>query len=188
MATKADWDTKYQAGERSIPVPDNFLAEAYPFLPAPGMAPVADIACGGGRHALELARWGFRVHAIDYSIEALRLSSDRAAKAGLQLETHCVDLEEPGVDLGEARFDVVAVFNYLHRPLIPILKRSLRPGGVVIYKTFTRKQTQFGFGPRNPDYLLGDNELPTLFSDFRHLLYRETCEFEATAALVAQRP
>ena len=188
MATKADWDTKYETGGRSIAVPDEFLAEAYPFLPVPGMAPVADIACGGGRHALELARWGFRVHAIDYSVEALRLSSERAAKAGLELETHCVDLEEPGVDLGEARFDVVVVFNYLHRPLIPNLTRSLRPSGVVVYKTYTRKQRQFGTGPRSLDHLLGENELPALFSGYRHLLYRETCEFEATAALVAQRP
>ena len=83
---------------------------------------------------------------------------------------------------------MVSVFNYLHRPLIPVLKRSVRPGGIVIYKTYTRKQAQFGTGPRNPDFLLGENELPELFAGFRQLLYRETCKSEATAALVAQRP
>ncbi len=92
------------------------------------------------------------------------------------------------VDLGIDRFDVVSVFNYLHRPLIPILKQSLRPGGIVIYKTYTRKQLQFGTGPKNPDFLLDENELPQLFAGFRHLLYRETCASEAAAALIAQRP
>lgn len=125
--------------------------------------------------------------AFDYSVEALRLCSARAETVGLQIETVCIDLEAAQVDLGTERFEVVSVFNYLHRPLIPILKRSVRRGGIVIYKTYTREQLQFGTGPRNPDFLLNKNELPQLFDGFRHLLYRETCEAEATAALIAQR-
>lgn len=188
MATRLDWDAKYRAAERSVPDPDGFLCEAFPYLPRPETASAVDIACGGGRHALRMASWGFRVQAVDYSVEALRLCSERATAAGLEIETVCVDLETPVVDLGIDRFDVISVFNYLHRPLIPVLKRSVRPGGIVIYKTYTLEQTQFGTGPRNPDFLLGENELPELFAGFRHLLYRETCESEATAALVAQRP
>ena len=99
-----------------------------------------------------------------------------------------MDLEVPEADLGAREFDVVAVFNFLHRPLVPVLKRSVRPGGIVVYKTYTRKQLQFGVGPRNPRFLLGEGELPELFSDFRCVVYRETCKSEATAALIAQRP
>lgn len=66
--------------------------------------------------------------------------------------------------------------------------RSLLPGGVVVYKTYTRNQLRFATGPRNPDYLLQENELPQLFAGFRHLHYREECETAATAALVTQRP
>ena len=187
MPARSTWDAKYKSAERSIPLPDPFLGEIRPFLPVPEAGAAADIACGGGRNALELAQWGFRVTAFDYSVEALRLCAERADKAGLKIDMSCVDLEAPVVDLGSERFEVVSVFNYLHRPLIPILKRCVRPGGIIVYKTYTRKQLQFGTGPKNPDFLLHENELPQLFDGFRHLLYRETCESEATAALLAQR-
>ena len=188
MASRATWDAKYAAAERSIPEPDEFLIEAAAHLPQPGTGAAADIACGSGRHGLRLAQWGYRVTAFDYSVEALALCSDLASVADLPIETVRADLEVPDPDLGLECFDVVAVFNYLHRPLIPALKRSIRPGGVVIYKTYTRRQLQFAGGPRNPRFLLDENELPRLFADFRHLDYRETCTTEATAALVAQRP
>ena len=188
MATEADWDAKYRSEELSVPAPDPFLVEALAAFPASAGARAADIACGGGRHAVLLAMSGFRVRAIDRSPEALRLCSDRAATMGLAVETVRLDLEVPSVDLGDELYDLVAVFNYLHRPLIPALRRSVRPGGVVVYKTYTRMQLRFPSGPRNPDFLLDQAELPALFGGFRHLLYRETCETDATAALVAQRP
>ena len=186
--TESDWDAKYRAAPRDVPEPDRFLAEALPYLPAAKHAQAVDLACGGGRNALQLARWGYQVRAIDLSAAALRLCTERAEAVGVQLETARVDLEDPGVDLGRDSFDIVTVFNFLHRPLIGAIMRSVRPGGVVIYKTYTRNQLRFGSGPRNRDYLLKQNELPRLFAGFRHVIYKEECETNATAALVTQRP
>lgn len=190
MPSLAAWDARYRVAERSIPAPDGFLAEAKPHLawPSGGMPSAVDVACGGGRHALELARWGLDTLAVDYSREALQLCRQRAATAGLHCSTLRLDLEAPGADLGRHRFDLLAVFNYLHRPLIPTLKRSLRPGGIVVYKTYTRKQLQFCRGPRNPAFLLEEHELRELFGDFSVLVYREECTHDATAGLVARRP
>lgn len=92
------------------------------------------------------------------------------------------------MDLGEDAFDVVVVFNYLHRPLIPILKKSVRSGGIIVYQTFTVDQLRFGSGPKNPDYLLKPQELSNLFSDFDQIAYREECTCQSTASLVARRP
>lgn len=188
MPSRSDWDAKYLAADRSIPEPDPFLRRAQAFFPHGPDCVAADIACGGGRHALQMATWGLKTVAIDYSREALRLCGERAADAGLELETRCVDLEAPDVDLGTGEFDVVAVFNFLHRPLIPVLKQCVRRGGILIYKTYTRRQLQFRSGPRNRRFLLQEDELPALFSDFRHLHFLESCEQNATAAIVAQRP
>lgn len=107
---------------------------------------------------------------------------------GLELKTACLDLETAHVDLGDGVFDVVVVFNYLHRPLIPILKKCVKPRGIIVYKTFTVEQLQFGTGPKNPDYLLKPQELGDLFSDFDQFVYREECTCQATASLVARRP
>lgn len=92
------------------------------------------------------------------------------------------------MDLGDGAFDVVVVFHYLHRPLIPILKKCVRSGGIIVYKTFTVDQLQFDAGPKNPDYLLKLRELGDLFSDFDQIVYREECTCQATASLVARRP
>lgn len=190
MASRFDWEARYRTARGVIPDPDPFLGEALEHvrLAAPTAADAVDIACGRGQNSLALAAYGLKTVAVDYSSEALRLCAELAAEKGLAVETRCFDLEGTDADWGDSRFDVVAVFRYLHRPLVPLLKRIARPGGIIIYKTFTRKQLQFGAGPRKPDYLLEETELPELFADFRHLLYRETCDFEATAALVAQKP
>ncbi len=189
MASRSDWDAKYRLAQGLIPEPDPFLAEALAYVRqfAPNAAKAVDIAAGSGRHACAMAAWGLRTLAIDFSAEGLRTCAERALAANLAVETACLDLEDSGVDLGEERFDVVAVFHFLHRPLVPTLRRITRPGGVVIYKTYTQRQVLFGTGPKNPDYLLAENELVELFKGFRPLLYRETCESEATAALIAQR-
>lgn len=186
--TPAEWDRRYRAAPLSLPEPDPLLAEARAHLPEPREALVADVACGGGRNALRLAGWGYRVEGLDRSAEALRLCERRARATGLSMATRLMDLEGSAVDLGSGRFNIVMVFNYLHRPLIPALRRSVSMGGIVIYKTYTAEQANLPHGPSNPRFLLEPNELPELFAGFRTLIYRETCDPDATASLVAQRP
>ena len=187
MPSRADWDARYSAAGESLAEPDSFLRMARRHLPDRDGARAADVACGGGRNAVQLAKWGLATTAIDYSGEALRLCRERAVLAGVSLDTICTDLESPDASLGAETYDVIAVFNFLHRPLIPRLKEALRCGGVIVYKTYTRKQLGFGRGPKNSRFLLGDGELPELFADLRQLLYLEKCDTDATAALVAQR-
>ncbi len=49
-------------------------------------ARVLDLACGGGRHALALARMGYRVTGIEIGQYPLELARIRAQKAGLDIE------------------------------------------------------------------------------------------------------
>ena len=65
------------------------------------------------------------------------------------------------------------VTRFLYRPLAPALIEGLRPGGVLLYETFTRRQTELGTGPRNPDYLLNEGELRHLFAPLHLLAYEE---------------
>ena len=192
MASRADWDAKHRVVEGLLPGPDPFLAEARPYLALAAVGPQClrgvDVASGAGRHAVQMASWGIETLAVDYSDVALRIAASRAAAAGCGLAPRCLDLEDPATDLGDGAYDLVSVFNYLHRPLVPALKRCVRPGGIVVYKTYTQEQRKFDAGPRNPAYLLHERELLELFAGFDHLVYREACESEATAALIARRP
>ena len=129
-----------------------------------------DIACGKGRNALFLAEQGFDVVAIDISTVALEEGRRRAREKSLSLSWQQADLEQ--IRLPENSFDLIVNFNYLQRSLIPQLKAALKSGGHVIFETYLIDQQVIGH-PKNPDYLLGHNELLDQFRDFRVRYYRE---------------
>jgi SAM-dependent methyltransferase len=149
---------------------------------------VLDVACGRGRHALVMASAGFDVHAVDRNPEAIAELRETAARLGLRVEAEVLDLEtEPPAALPASAYDAVLVFNYLHRPLLPVLRAATKPGGRIFYETFTAGQAERGH-PRNPAFLLNDGELPGLLAPFSILRSREG-EFDGRliASVVAER-
>lgn len=68
--------------------------------------PVLDVGAGTGRVALDLARRGVTVTALDADPLLLGALSARAAKAGLVVETVCADARELALD---ARFSAIIV-------------------------------------------------------------------------------
>ena len=126
--------------------------ERFAPLVAPGSR-VLDVACGQGRHARLFARLGHRVVAVDRDAAALAAI---AGEAGV--ETRELDLETGARVLAGERFDAIVVVNYLHRPLFGDLLGALADDGVLLYETFARGNEAFG-RPRNPDFLLAENEL-----------------------------
>ena len=150
--------------------PSSWLLESASWLPATGCA--LDVAGGRGRHALLLAAAGFEVTAIDRDLSALAALEDEALALGLPVRTHAQDLEAAEASVGEAAFDLIVGFRYLHRPLFPALRRALRPGGVLVYETFTRAQAERGH-PKNPAFLLDEGELPRLVAPLEVLAHDE---------------
>ena len=148
--------------------PSAFLVENIDLLPK---GRVLDVATGRGRNAVYLAGRGFEVEGIDISREALDTARVLAVESDVSVTFHLMDLESD-VTLPEEAFDIIICFNYLHRPLIPQLKRALRPGGMLVYETYIVDQARFG-KPKNPKHLLHHNELLECFHDFRCLRYRE---------------
>jgi SAM-dependent methyltransferase len=69
---------------------------------------VLDLACGAGRHSLELARRGFSVVGVDISPDLLAVASEDAEAQGLEVTFLEADLRELGFD-GE--FDLVLSLN-----------------------------------------------------------------------------
>jgi SAM-dependent methyltransferase len=86
-----------------------------------------------------------------------------------------------------AQYDLILVFFYLQRSLFPQITRSLRPGGLLIYKTYTHLQPAFGKGPSHPMHLLAKNELLDAFSDLQVLYYRETVRDRGIAEFLGRK-
>src|SRR4029453_17700970 len=165
--------------------PSSWLIENVDLLPRGGRG--LDVVCGRGRNALWLGGAGFDVSAIDRNPDAIAFVRDTAAKLGLPIDAEVVDLETDPPPAIPTKFDAIAIFNYLHRPLIPALRDALVPGGRIFYETFTIGQAERGH-PRNPAFLLNDGELTRLMAPLTVLRLREG-EFDGrlVASIVAER-
>jgi SAM-dependent methyltransferase len=186
---KAHWDTRYREKPGSWTEPDEFLTQAYAaFLSTSPSGSALDLAGGAGRNALFLLRRGWRVKLLDISEVGLQLAREKAEAEGLSsnMTAELVDLNTI-LDLGSADYDLVMVFNFLRRELFPALAAALKPGGLLVYKTYTTARQDFGSGPSDRRYLLEPNELREAFSSLNILHYREIIPGKSSAELVAQK-
>ena len=143
-----------------------------------------DVAMGRGRHALPLARAGFRTFGVDVNLAAVRAAMAEGRREGVRIEGWCADLTSH--PLPRARFDLVVVSRYLQRDLLPALQAAVAPAGVVIYETFTTHQRALGRPPTSADHLLEPGELRRRFEGLELLFYEEVLAPDAVARLVAR--
>jgi len=200
-SSEFEWDAKHRLAAESAPAePASIVRELLPLLPR---GPALDVACGTGRHTLPLAERGQHVIGLDWSSVALDILEARARaelisvdrvgsfertgrRARRAIELFHTDIEQ--VTLPEQTFDLILCFQYLQRSLFAQMARSLRPGGVLLFETFTRGQLEFEGGPRSPDYLLETGELREAFPTLRALFYRDLRAGQGIASLLAQKP
>ena len=169
-----------------------FAAQIERLRAAARLGPVADLACGHGRHALAAADAGARVIGFDRNENSLRELRTSATRRGLPVAAIRTDLEsEASIPVRPESCGAILVFRFLYRPLAPAITAALRPGGLLLYETFTDAQPELGWGPRNPSFLLRQGELPTLFAELEILESWEGVTSgdrpEAVARLAARR-
>lgn len=189
MDEKTLWDKKYRERSHSSMEPDPFLVSAYDeflFGTTPGLA--LDVAGGVGRHSIWLAQRGWRVRLVDISEIGIQQAQENAKDAGTasSISVEVCDLNAMQ-DLGREQYDLVVVFFFLQRELFPALAAAVKPGGFLIYKTYTTEQKKFAGGPSHPMFLLQSNELLRAFSSLRVLHYHETIREKGVAELVARK-
>lgn len=184
---RAKWDARYRALPAGHVAPLEVVADNAHLLPGSGDA--ADLACGLGGSALFLAARGLRTWAWDVSAVAIEKLARQAVGLPLIAEQRDLLLDPPEA----ARFDVICVGHFLDRNLCPQISAALRPGGLLFYQTFVHDKVGEG-GPANPDYLLGENELLSLFAGLVIRFYREEGSvgdgaqgFRNRVQLIAQR-
>ena len=164
-----EWDERYRQGRGMPEEPSALLVENRALLPPKGRA--LDIATGSGRNALYLASLGFRVTGVDVSRVAVALCREKADRLGLTVETVVADLE--GYRLPVDTYDLVINFHYLQRSLAGPILQALKQGGVLFFESFTVDQLQYGYGPKDPAFLVLPGELREMFAGLETLLYYE---------------
>lgn len=197
--TPQEWNEKHKkaGAERLAQEPTPLVRELLPLLPC---GPALDLACGRGRHTIFLAERGYSVTAVDWSEVAIEALEERASAAGLAVKrenrektallastsgirTTCRDLR--GVSLPASAFSLILCIHYLDRRLLPEISKALKPGGAVLFETYTTAQLAFEGGPRNPEYLLQPGELRHAFPELQIVFYRELRAGQGIASLLA---
>ena len=183
------WDERFARGDElhdyqpSPPLPAAVVGVT------PGLA--LDLASGAGRHAIWLAERGWRVEAIDGSRTGLERMMDEARRRGIaeQIDPRIANLEAAGLVLGEARYDLVCDFYFLHRPLFEQIRQATRPGGLFVAAIHVKGAAGQG------RFVLDRGELRAVVErwDWTVLFSREgetaeTGHHHPTAELVARRP
>jgi tellurite methyltransferase len=184
MDEREYWNARYSArpaddsGE-----PNAFLREHLAMLPR---GHVLELAMGEGHNAVFFAKQGYRVTGIDVSDAAVERTLSSARQARVYLEARREDL--CSAILPANTYDVIACFNYLQRSLWPQIISALRPGGMVIYETFSVDQVRYGH-PTDRRYLLAPNELIEAFHALRIRIYRDLVVYgpKAVASLIAEK-
>jgi len=97
-------------------------------------AKILDVPCGGGRHAIPLARAGYDVTGVDFSVEFLEAARSRAAEEKLSITFRQANMRD--IDM-QNEFDGAFCFgnsfgyadDESHAAFLAAVFRSLKPGG-----------------------------------------------------------
>jgi len=164
------WNARYATDDYIFGTAPNVFLASQAALIHPGIQALA-IADGEGRNGVWLAERGAQVHAIDVSRVALGKARKLAAARGVTLEFEQADVLN--WTWPEAIYDLVAaiLIQFVPPPerdrIIAGIRRTLKPGGLLILQGYTPKQIEFATGgPSNPANLYTADLLRTWFGDW----------------------
>ena len=161
------WDRVYQS-EICKTEPATVLSENLFLLPQKGIA--LDLASGLGANALLLAKQGLTTQAWDISAVAMHKLQQQADAHALPIKTFTKEITPDS--FAANCFDVVVVSRFLDRSICDAIMESLKSDGLLFYQTHMQQKIS-ELGPKNPRFLLAENELLQLFSSLKLVFYRE---------------
>jgi len=112
-------------------------------LALPEGGEVLDLACGFGRHAIGMAKLGFRVTGVDFNPRYLEIAAADAAAAGVSVSWQPGDMRALGFERAyDGVYSYFTSFGYFddddNERVLAGIARALRPGGRVLLEMMNR--------------------------------------------------
>jgi 2-polyprenyl-3-methyl-5-hydroxy-6-metoxy-1,4-benzoquinol methylase len=171
------WNERYAGEDYHFGTEPNAFLVTQKQLLKPGMSCLA-VADGEGRNGVWLAEQGLDVLSVDSSSVALDKARKLAQKRGVTMRFEQADLAAWA--WGDGRFDVVAAIFIQFAPpglreqMFAHIKRSLKPGGLLLLQGYTPRQLEYKTGgPSQAENLYTEPMLRDAFADMDILHLRE---------------
>ena len=166
------WNERYKEKEYIYGLnPNDFLAQNIKNLKSEGK--LLCLAEGEGRNSVYLAKLGFEVEAVDFSLEAKNKALELARKNNVLIKYTVADLNK--FDFGKNCFDAIISISAhtnsnLRKKIFSQVKTSLKKGGIFLLEGYNKSQINRNTGgPKDIDMLFAKNELEENFKDFKIL-------------------
>lgn len=165
----------------------NFVNKLIDYLkPVPG-AYMLDIACGRGRHSIQLASKGFDVTGIDISDHSIRIAKE---KENDHLHFFIHDMRLPfRINYFDYAFNFFTSFGYFntrreHDNVIRTISQSLKPGGVFVIDYLNVRYEEDHLIHKTEKVIDGINYYITKWYDETHFYKKIVIEDEKLKSLL----
>lgn len=185
--SKAHWDQRFNRPNFVFgKAPASFLAENYFYIPTD--AQVLDMGMGEGRNAVFLAQKSYKVTGIDISSVAIKKAFLLAKEYGVKIKGVVASMKSYQIPNGS--YDAIVCFYYVDRSLNEKIRAWLKPGGILIYEAYTKKQKKNPTFKNEPDEIfLQEQELLKMFPGMKVLKFEEPQhEKDFRSGIILQKP
>ena len=167
-------------------VPAKFLSRNYHYIPEGSL--ILDVGMGGGRNAVFLARKGYNVTGLEANKKLSSRASELAEEFGVRINILNGKVQDHNPN--QVLYDAIICFYYVDRALHEKLISWLRPGGILIYESYTERQLKTRYSDKlGKNFLLKEGELLNLFPKMRILKYEEPIhQNDFIASIILQKP
>lgn len=152
------------------------LDSLLPRMGLPPAAPVLDLACGDGRHSLQLARRGFQVTGVDLSPSSIQRARELASHLAQPPHFAVRDMRQLEYEgQFDAVFNLFTSFGYFDSEAdnLRVLKgvaQALRPGGWVVIDYLNAEKVANALVPNETKSVNGVSFQITRFATRSHII------------------
>lgn len=125
----------------------------HPRFPPSDHPRLLDLACGRGRHSLNLARLGYAVTGLDLSPRAISIAREKLASQHLKADFILGDMRDPLPDTFDGIVNLFTSFGYFddddqNRTVLRSIRAMLRPGGFLVLDYLNERWVRKTLVPR----------------------------------------
>ncbi len=161
------WDERYGIKEYIYGKKPNLFLEGNI-----NMIPRVNVLCvddGEGRNGVWLAKRGYSVTSIDFSLKAIEKINNLAQENNVSIKSICADLLN--YDFGNNKYDgIISIFSHFNlddtNKLHSRYFNALKLNGVFLMEVFAKEQLPLNTGgPKNIDLLYNTEDIKNSFPD-----------------------